>query len=161
MRSSNWAGAFSLATFVWPAALFGQPLARVGVEFQVNTHTTLGQLQPAITSDAADGYLVIWQSEGQDGFGGPGIFGRCLDSAGAPKGVEFQVNRYTSGQQSYPDVASDGDGDFIVVWQSYGQDGNDNGVFGRRFGSNGVPLTGEFQINSYTSGYQGVSRVAA
>ncbi len=40
-----------------------------------------------------------------------------------PEGPEFQVNTYTTGDQESPDVAMDGAGNFIVVWQSYGQDG--------------------------------------
>jgi hypothetical protein len=69
-------------------------------------------------------------------------------------GSEFQVNSYTTSAQNYPAVAADGDGDFVVTWLSYGQDGSSFGVFGRRFTSAGVPLGGEFHVNSFTSGLQ-------
>jgi len=42
---------------------------------------------------------------------------------------DIQVNTTTSGNQTAPEVAMDGDGDYVVVWQSAGQDGNNTGVF--------------------------------
>ncbi len=74
---------------------------------------------------------------------------------GLPLGTEFQVNTYTTGSQKYPAVATDPSGNFVVVWMSNGQDGSDWGVFGQRFASNGTPLGTEFQVNTYTTGYQG------
>ncbi|MGL4462065.1 MAG: hypothetical protein ACRC1K_07920, partial [Planctomycetia bacterium] len=35
-----------------------------------------------------------------------------------PAGVEFQVNTFTTNNQSQPSVAMDADGDFVVAWQS-------------------------------------------
>ena len=49
----------------------------------------------------------------------------------------------------------DGAGNFVVVWASLGQDGSGSGIFGQRYASSGAPLGGEFQINSYTTGFQG------
>ena len=40
-------------------------------------------------------------------------------------GVQFQVNTYTTDYQSYPSVAADADGDFVVVWDSFGSSGGD------------------------------------
>ena len=37
-----------------------------------------------------------------------------------------------------PSVASDASGNFVVVWQSYGQDGSGYGIFGQRYDSAGV-----------------------
>ncbi len=74
---------------------------------------------------------------------------------GLPLGSEFQVNTYTTGAQKFPAVATDPRGNFVVVWMSNGQDGSDYGVFGQRFASSGTPLGTEFQVNTYTTGYQG------
>jgi hypothetical protein len=43
------------------------------------------------------------------------------------------VNTWTTGLQSAPDVAVAGPGDFVVAWQSYGQDLDGYGAFGQRF----------------------------
>jgi hypothetical protein len=49
----------------------------------------------------------------------------------------------------------DGDGDFVVLWRSIGQDdGGQGGPIGRRFGSSGAAVGGEFQVNVYTDGQQ-------
>ncbi len=72
----------------------------------------------------------------------------------AQVGDEFQVNSYTSNNQQNPSVAIDADGDFVVAWQSYTQDGSDEGIFAQRFDSLGTPQGSEFQVNSYTSNSQ-------
>ena len=141
--------------------VFGQRFsssgARLGTEFQVNTYTTNNQSYPAVASDAAGDFVVVWQSD-QDG-SGRGIFGQRFDSAGAPLGTEFQVNTYTTSGQDYPMVASDAAGNFLVVWQSF-QDGDGEGVFGQRYDSTGNTVGTEFQVNAYTSGNQGFPVVA-
>jgi hypothetical protein len=75
------------------------------------------------------------------------------------------VTTYTTGYQSDPAVAVAPDGHFVVVWASTGyyrasQDGDDSGVFGRRFDANGQPLGDEFQVNTYTKDSQSEPRVA-
>jgi hypothetical protein len=67
-----------------------------------------------------------------------------------PQGDEFQINSYTNGIQVLPSVAVTGTNQFVVVWESNGQDGSNLGVFGRRY-DRGI-AGGEFQINSYTTG---------
>jgi hypothetical protein len=53
----------------------------------------------------------------------------------------------------------DADGDFVVTWQSDGQDGSGRGVFGRRFDSTGVGGA-EFRANTHTTGHQFYPSVA-
>ena len=42
-----------------------------------------------------------------------------------PEGSEFQVNSHTPYGQTYPSVAMQPDGDFVVVWESYTSSGTD------------------------------------
>ncbi|MEO1368350.1 MAG: hypothetical protein AAFX50_14345, partial [Acidobacteriota bacterium] len=74
-------------------------------------------------------------------------------------GFDFRVNTFTTGGQSEPRIANSGDG-FVVVWTSFGQDGDGNGGFGRRFGADGAALGPEFQVASDTSGRQTPSDVS-
>jgi subtilisin family serine protease len=67
---------------------------------------------------------------------------------------EFPVNTYTDNNQEAPAIAMDSKGNFVVVWQSYKQDGSRYGAYGQRFSSRGEPLGGEFQVSTTTSGYQ-------
>ena len=43
------------------------------------------------------------------------------------------MNTYTTNYQSYPSVASDSSGNFVVAWESYRPGRHDRGVFGQRF----------------------------
>ncbi len=128
-------------------------------EFQVNTYTTSDQYGYGVAMDQAGNFVVSWESYGQDG-DSYGVLGRRFDNAGAPRGGEFQVNEQTTDDQGYPTVASDPSGNFIVVWQSVGQDGSGSGVFGRRYDKTGAAMGAEFPVNSFTTGNQRGPQVA-
>jgi len=74
--------------------------------------------------------------------------------------AEFQINTHTSNDQKIAAIAMDVFGNFVVVWSSYRQDGNSNGIFGQRFDPNCTPIGSEFQINTITPGNQTESSVA-
>jgi hypothetical protein len=74
-------------------------------------------------------------------------------------GPEFRANTYTTDDQRDPAVAESSTGDFVVTWQST-QDGSYYGVIGQRFGRDGAPRGGEFQVNSYTTAAQNVPDVS-
>ena len=67
---------------------------------------------------------------------------------------EFQINTRTSRAQANADIAMDEAGNFVVVWNSYNQDGSSNGIFAQRFDPNCNPVGKEFQINTTTDGNQ-------
>ena len=131
----------------------------VGAEFQVNGHIADYQVAPAVASDASGNFVVVWQSDLQDG-SDYGVFGRVFDSAGNSI-AGFRVNTYTTGYQVEPRVAWGGNGQFVVVWRSQGQDGYNSGVFGQRFDPTGARVGNEFRVNSYTTGLQDSPSVAA
>jgi hypothetical protein len=144
--------------------VFGQRYAAAGAplgqEFRVNTYTTAGQRAPVVAADAAGNFVVVWTSYFQDG-AFYGIFGQRYASSGAPVGPEFRVNTYTTNDQLFPAVASDGAGDFVIVWYSNTQDGSSTGVFGQRYAFSGVPAGPEFRVNTFTTGFQRFPSVAA
>jgi len=133
--------------------------APLGPEFRVNTYTTSIQVSPAVASDSSGDFVVVWMSLTQDGSNW-GVFGQRYASTGAPRGPEFRVNSYATGDQRYPAVASDPSGNMVVLWSSFAQDGLDYGVFGQRYASTGEPLGTEFRINTYTTDFQGVAAVS-
>lgn len=130
------------------------PDAPAGSELQVNTYTT-GLQGYGVAAAFGDGNIVIvWQSAGQDG-DDTGVFGQVFDDLGTVIGSEFQVSSATVDDQRYPAVASDNDGNFVVVWTDDARDGSGSGLFGQRYSSNGARLGAEFQVNTFTSGSQG------
>ncbi len=132
-----------------PAGLWAQA-PPLGSEFRANTYTTGVQYLASLASRGNGSFVVVWTSEDQDG-SSTGVFGQRFDSSGSKAGAEFPINTDTSGAQAGADVAIDGSGNFVVVWQSDGQDGSDLGVFGQRFDGSGAKLGGEFQVNTSTS----------
>ena len=94
-----------------------------GTEFHVNTYTTGSQRSPDVAIDTDGNFVITWQSNGQDG-DGYGVYAQRYNSAGAVQGSEFRVNTYTTVSQSSPSVAMDASGDFIITWDSDGQDGD-------------------------------------
>ena len=121
-------------------------------EFRVNTYTTGYQADPSVAMDDSGNFVVVWASD-QDG-SESGVFGQRFTVGGAPLGPEFRVNTYTTDSQEQPRVASDLNGNFVVVWTSEAQDGSAAGVFGQRYAGSGAPLGGEFRVNTYTTGFQ-------
>ena len=97
-------------------------------------------------------FVVTWDSVGQDG-SARGVFARRFTSTGAALGAELQINSYTTGAQSHSGLGLSGDGGFVVVWQTP-EDGSGDGVTGRRFAAQGVPVSADFAVNSYTPGDQ-------
>jgi hypothetical protein len=132
-----------------------------GSEFRVNTYTEYSQGRPAIACEADGDFVVVWDSDSQDG-DGYGVFGQRIDKDGIKAGTEFQINAYVTGSQQLPSVAAADTGEFVVVWESYDdQDGDSYGIFGQRFASDGAPNGTEFRVNAYTAFSQQKPVVAA
>lgn len=129
--------------------------ALVGSEFRINTYTKDDQSTPAIAMNAQGDFVVVWESDRQDG-SGVGIFGQRYNNSGQTVGSEFQVNTGTEGNQVNPAVALDESGNFVVTWQSDDQDadGDGYGVYARRYNSTGSPSSQEFLVNQTTDGDQ-------
>jgi hypothetical protein len=132
---------------------------RIGGEFRMNTVTADEQQDVSVSATADGGFVVAWESWLQDG-DGYGIFARSFDADGEASNVEFQVNSYTTEWQENPDIAVVDDG-FVIVWQSYDQDGDLWGVFGQRYDSAAMPVGDELSISQFTTGDQEIPEVAA
>ncbi len=143
----------------------GSPL---GGEFRVNSDPpSFNSFQgfPAVAMDADGDFVVMWHSSGSSGTDSSsyGIQGQRYASDGSALGGQFQVNSYTTSNQVFPTAAVDADGDFVVVWSSYGSSGTDSSSYsiqGQRYTSDGSPLSSEFQINSYTTSSQSLPTMA-
>lgn len=160
--SSKWklAGAGAMAigamTISLPEAQAQQALKFDGSEFTVNEYTTSSQRYSDVATDDAGNFVVVWESEGQD-LSSYGIYAQLYDNTGSKIGAEFQVNTYTASYQSKPAVAMDSDGDFVVVWHSYGQEsggGEGTGIYAQRFDNTGSMVGVEFLVNTHTTSYQ-------
>lgn len=128
-------------------------------EFRVNTTTAGDQIEPSVGMDIFGNFIVTWTSSAQDA-ATAGIYAQRYDSSGVPLGTEFQVNATSAGNQTASSVAMDGLNGFFVTWTSAGQDGSGSGIYGRRYGMDGLPKAGEVRVNTFTTGEQTDSAIA-
>lgn len=130
-----------------------------GVEFRVNATTAGNQRHSTVAMDADGDFVITWSSAGQDG-SGYGVYAQRYNSAGVAQGGEFPVNSTIANNQRFSSVAMDADGDFVITWSSYGQDGNQYGIYAQRYTSAGATQGGEFQVSQTAAGTQRFSTVA-
>jgi hypothetical protein len=111
-------------------------------------------------------HLVVWQADGLDG-SLYGIYGSLVGPRGEVVGP-FKINHYTEHDQREPAVAGGIRGEALVVWSSYGQDGDRGGIFGRlvktRVDGRDVPqdnLGEELEIAELREGHQQNPQVLA
>ncbi|WP_296617829.1 hypothetical protein, partial [Sphingomonas sp.] len=131
----------------------------VGAETQVNTYAVDDQTNPAITALTGGGYVVTWQSYNQDGYD-YGIYAQRYDANGNALGGETHVSTYWSNIQANAAISATSDGGYVIAWQSYGQDGSQEGIFLQRYDANGAAQGAETQVNTTTASVQSTPSIA-
>ncbi|NUB04209.1 hypothetical protein GBZ48_33915 [Azospirillum melinis] len=89
--------------------------ALLGAPIRVNSYRLGEQSSPTVAATADGGFVVGWQSAGQDG-SGLGIYAQRFDPVGGRVGNEFRLSDVTAGDQSLPSFAPTSDGGFIATW---------------------------------------------
>ncbi|MBR4750121.1 MAG: trypsin-like serine protease, partial [Thermoguttaceae bacterium] len=102
--------------------------------------------QASVAMDDRGEFVVVWDmytyGSGEDG--SRDIYMKKYAFNGGQMAINgnasdpMRVNVETDEDQQYAAVAMDSDGDVVVVWESYDQDGSGWGIFGRRFVTNGL-----------------------
>ncbi|MEO1086986.1 MAG: hypothetical protein AAFY88_22350, partial [Acidobacteriota bacterium] len=136
----------------------GTPLAGE----QLANVTELGnQNNPVVAAQADGSFVIVWESDGQDG-SEAAVIARLFAVDGTPTGGEFQLNQTTAGDQEHLSVAVDGRGGYVVIWDGEAASGGDfDEIWGRRIVANGTPAGDEFRINTSTSNRQVFPAIAA
>lgn len=129
----------------------GTPL---GGEFQVNVTTTSDQIYPNVAMEADGEYVITWTSSGGQDGDGDGIYARRFAANGNPLTGEMRVNTTTSNHQSYSTIAMDSQGNYVISWQSTGQDGSGTGIFAQRYSDTNTPIGIEYRVNTHTTNNQ-------
>lgn len=95
----------------------------------VNAATTGFQRLPSITVNDDGSFTVVWEAPGavQE------IVARHFAADATPLSGELTLDQHTAGYQVEPQVAGNGLGDFLVVWESDGVDGDSRGISGQLF----------------------------
>jgi len=125
--------------------------------FRVNEQSAGDQQKPKVALLKNGGAAFVWQG----GTTAPHIYARFLKADGTFATGDVAVNTYSQNHQVDPVVASLTDGNVVIVWSSFGQDGDLYGVFAQRFSPAGEKLGGEFQVNQSTQNNQRSPALAA
>ncbi|PHO03435.1 hypothetical protein CSC82_16235 [Rhodobacteraceae bacterium 4F10] len=121
----------------------------IGDEFIANTFTLGGQYWPDVAALSDGGFVVVWDTDGQDRHSF-GSYGQRFNAAGEAVGDEFQLHTSDGFSQTRPKVVGLDDGGFVAMWESNHQAGISNyGLYLQRFDASGNRVGGEEQINSH------------
>lgn len=126
--------------------------------FRVNENGAGDQEQAKVATLKNGGAVFVWQG---GALGEQDIFARFMAPDGTFLTGDVRVNSFTEGVQIQPAVTVTSDGNVVVVWSSFGQDGSMQGVFGQWLSASGQKVGGEFPVNQYTRFNQRTPAVAA
>ncbi|MEZ0579975.1 Calx-beta domain-containing protein [Nocardioides sp. MH1] len=124
----------------------------------VNQTTSGNQEDADVAMDAAGNYAIAWTGKGSDA--SLGVWARRYDATGVAQANETKVSSGGGLYQVNPAVAMAPGGDHVVVWDSYSQDGDSDGIYGQRFNAGGSPVGSETRISSTITGSQYAPTVA-
>jgi hypothetical protein len=132
--------------------------APLGAAFTVNSGAPTDDHALPVVATAGDGSFAVTWTAYSAGPGSPrAVLARRFAANGLPLGSDLTV-AVPPHWPSRPTVDSDADGDFTVAWFA---DGSDRDVFAARVAASGVPVSGFFRVNTYTTGRQGWPGIAS
>jgi uncharacterized protein with NRDE domain len=125
-------------------------------EFRVNYYNADVQSNPSICALSNEIFTVAWQGIGTGDISGNGVFARSFNATtGESINSQFRVNQYTTNNQENPSIFALSENKLVVSWESYGQDGSEDGIYARTYNATtGDPLSSEFRVNHYRTGNQ-------
>ncbi|MEW6536397.1 MAG: hypothetical protein AB1454_12365 [Candidatus Auribacterota bacterium] len=120
----------------------------VSQDMRINTYTTNYQQRPAVTASGS-GFMVAWQSYGQD-TSYYGIYAQRFDSDGEMAGSEFRMNDGTYRSQYIPAICSLND-TYLAVWQEWSGSSSSGGDYGGIVMSSGLYEFTEVSVFHYST----------
>jgi len=122
----------------------------IGETVTVTTDLNSRWYGPAVAMDPTGQFALVWAV-------GPfpyDIVMQSFDAEGIPITLPYIINTCIEGNQGHPRIAVNGHGEYLVVWDSQGQDGSCHGIFGQLCNGFGDLDGGELALNSYVTGRQ-------
>jgi len=123
--------------------------AKIDSNLRVCEKSDSTQWRPSVAMDTSGNFIVVWQDKRNGNYD---IYGQRFNSSGNFLGNNFRINDDpTSFQQNFPKVASENQGNFIVVWQD--QRNGDYDIYAQRYDYSGVKLDVNFRVNDDVGNY--------
>jgi hypothetical protein len=151
----------------------GGTVAENGTAYEetlVNTYTNGNQRDAFVTGLADGGWVVTWESFGQDGFENY-IYQRRYKADGVAVGDETLVNTDMANGQTRASVTALNDGGWVVTWSSEGQGGDtafELSIYQQRYNKNGgitaddgVTVYQQTRVNTFNTSHQIASSATA
>jgi hypothetical protein len=105
----------------------------------------------SVTGLENGGFVIAYQNSFNDG---AGIGLQIFDTNGKKVGNEIHADSFSSGTQSKPAISALDNGNFVVTWQSAGQESSGTGIYAQLFASSGAKVGSELHVNTYTTNNQ-------
>jgi len=135
-----------------PSDIYGQRFsndgAALGDNFKINDDVgNYWQLRPTSACDKSGNLIVSWVDKRNNS--NRQIYAQRYSPEGIALGENFQVNTDLSGANHFsPDIAIDGNSNFIIVWDDYRNGYPD--IYAQRYLNDGSALGDNFKINEDT-----------
>ncbi|WKN40461.1 cadherin-like domain-containing protein [Tunicatimonas pelagia] len=108
-----------------------------GTEFQVSTQTVGNQGAPSVSMNTSGAFVIAYKGVNSGSPNNDEIRVQRYNANGTPNGDEFEANKLRSGAQTFPDVALNNNGTFVVAWE--GNNLGDFDIYAQRFFTNTAP----------------------
>jgi len=117
-----------------------------GAEFLVNEELSPCRY-PDVAADANGNFAVVWMEDKSSN----SIMGRLFDPNGAPRTAAFEISSIRFSSVTRPSIAMDDSGGFVVTWDGDPNLAGMDDIHARLYDANGMPLGGQFLVNTTTT----------
>ncbi|HEX9955420.1 MAG TPA: calcium-binding protein [Allosphingosinicella sp.] len=145
------------------AQVFDAAGSKAGGEIAVNSHVPGAQTLAGGTALADGTFVLTWTDSTAEptvpntGDSPIGVRMQRFDAAGAPLGVETQVNTTAVYEQSMSRVAALPGGGYVIVWRDLG---TKSGIVGQMFNADGTKSGAEFMVSTVVTNTQSTPSIA-
>jgi hypothetical protein len=136
--------------------LYDQTGALLGQEMEISDTPSYAARYPDVAMDSQGRFVVSWMEDRTT----DSVRARLFDPNGIPKGASFKVNTISFKSQTWPSMAMNADGIFVIAWDGDPNKASDDDIHARIFDPNATPLADEFMVNTTRSGAQENPRAA-
>jgi hypothetical protein len=140
-------------------AIRGQLIDRsgrlVGPELAIND-TAYSSRYPDVSVDSHGRFVVSWLEDRTAN----SVLARVFDPDGGAEGASFKVNSTAFKSVTWPSVAMNSQGTFVVAWDGHPEKASEDDIRARVFSGDGTSLTSEILVNTTQTGAQTNPRVA-
>ena len=136
--------------------LYDQTGTPLGLEMEISDTPSYAARYPDVAMDSQGQFAVSWMEDRTT----DSVRVRLFDANGEAKGPSSKVNTISFKSLTWPSIAMNAEGTFVIVWDGDPNKASDDDVHARIFDPNATPLADEFMVNITQSGAQVNPRVA-